>query len=243
MSVFWFYTVFNSTLNLSYETAALQSKPTRMTVKRTFMDESTLSQYDLYEWDTHRVKEWRINMGRPAEKSDLLTAAAVNFEKLNQLISSLTEAERTTPFDFSGDEKKKENHWKRDKNLRDIYIHLYEWHQLLLRWISANETGDPKPFIPRPYTWKTYGDLNTAFWKKHQNTTLEDAQDLFYKSHEEVLHLAEHYSNEELFTKGMYKWVGGSTLGSYFVSTTSSHYDWATKKLKAHKKNCKNQTA
>lgn len=37
------------------------------------------------------------------------------------------------------------------------------------------------------------------------------------------------------------KWVGGSTLGSYFVSCTSSHYDWAMKKLKAHQKNCKNQ--
>nr|WP_290438624.1 ClbS/DfsB family four-helix bundle protein [Streptococcus salivarius] len=30
-----------------------------------------------------------------------------------------------------------------------------------------------------------------------------------------------------------------SVLGSYFVSTTSSHYDWAMKKLKAHQKNCK----
>ena len=45
--------------------------------------------------------------------------------------------------------------------------------------------------------------------------------------------------NEELFSKGTYKWVGGSTLGSYFVSTTSSHYDWAIKKLKAHQRNCK----
>ena len=72
-------------------------------------------------------------MGRPASKSDLLTAAAVNFEKLNQLISSLTETEQAAPFDFSNDEKKKERHWRRDKNLRDIYIHLYEWHQLLLR--------------------------------------------------------------------------------------------------------------
>ena len=31
---------------------------------------------------------------------------------------------------------------------------------------------------------------------------------------------------------------GGTVLGSYFVSTTSSHYDWAIKKLKAHRKNC-----
>lgn len=32
------------------------------------------------------------------------------------------------------------------------------------------------------------------------------------------------------FQKKVYKWVGGSTLGSYFVSATSSHYDWAIKK-------------
>ncbi len=32
------------------------------------------------------------------------------------------------------------------------------------------------------------------------------------------------------FSKKVYKWVGGSTLGSYFVSATSSHYDWAIKK-------------
>ena len=46
--------------------------------------------------------------------------------------------------------------------------------------------------------------------------------------------LAETFTNEQLFAKGIYTWVGGSTLGSYFVSCTSSHYDWAIKKLKAH---------
>ena len=56
--------------------------------------------------------------------------------------------------------------------------------------------------------------------------------------HEEILKLAEGFSNEELFSKGVYKWVGGSALGSYFVSVTSSHYEWAMKKLKAHRKNC-----
>ena len=40
----------------------------------------------------------------------------------------------------------------------------------------------------------------------------------------------------ELFEKDVFDWVGGSVLGSYFVSNTSSHYDWAMKKLKAHKK-------
>lgn len=80
--------------------------------------------------------------------------------------------------------------------------------------------------------------MNVAFWKKHQNTSLDEAKELLQKSHCEVMRLAESFSNEELFSKGVYQWVGGSTLGSYFVSNTASHYDWAIKKLKAHRKNC-----
>ena len=79
--------------------------------------------------------------------------------------------------------------------------------------------------------------MNVEFWKKHQSTSLEDAKDMLKKSHIEVIEKAESFSNEELFSKGVYKWVGGSTLGSYFVSVTASHYEWALKKLKAHRKN------
>lgn len=178
------------------------------------------------------------DMGRPTTKTDLLNAAAANYDKLNTLISELTERELAAPFDFSGDEKKKEAHWKRDKKLRDVLVHLYEWHRLLLCWVHANLNGEDKPFIPKPYNWKTYGDMNVEFWKKHQNTSLGDAKAMLQKSHSEIMKLAETFSNEELFSKGMYQWVGGSTLGSYFVSVTASHYDWAMKKIKAHRKNC-----
>ena len=177
-------------------------------------------------------------MARPQTKENLMIAAKENFEKLNTLISKMSDKELTTPFDFSKDEKKKEAHWKRDKNLRDVLIHLYEWHQLILNWVESNQKGEEKPFIPQPYNWRTYSDMNVEFWKKHQNTSLEDATKALQKSHKEVLKLAENFTNEELFSKKVYKWVGGSTLGSYFVSATSSHYDWAIKKLKAHQKNC-----
>lgn len=177
-------------------------------------------------------------MGRPTSKTDLLTAATVNYEKLNSLIDGLTDRELNTPFDFSDDVKKKEAHWKRDANLRDILIHLYEWHRLLLNWVQSNQNGNRKPFIPAPYNWKTYGDMNVGLWKKHQNTSLDDAKDMLEKSHAEIMKLAESFSNEELFAKDVYDWAGSNALGSYFVSVTSSHYDWAMKKLKAHRKNC-----
>ncbi|WP_444817176.1 ClbS/DfsB family four-helix bundle protein [Streptococcus sp. HJ1] len=179
-------------------------------------------------------------MPRPRTKEELVLASKENYEKLNHFISKLSEEELQTPFDFSKDQKKKEAHWNRDKNLRDVLIHLYEWHQLLLNWVDSNQKGQERPFLPKPYNWKTYGEMNVAIWKKHQKTSLEEATKLLEQSHEEVLELMEGFSNDQLFTKGIYKWTGGTSLGSYFVSATSSHYDWALKKLKAHQKNCKN---
>lgn len=115
-------------------------------------------------------------MGRATTKADMTAAAISHYEKLNTLISELTEIELSTLFDFTADEKKVETHWGRDKNLRDVLIHLYEWHQLLLHWVQENRRGENKPFIPAPYHWKTYGDMNIGFWKKHQSTTLEEAK-------------------------------------------------------------------
>jgi len=151
----------------------------------------------------------------------------------------MTEKELSTSFCFEGDNKKKEAHWNRDKNLRDTLVHLHEWHRLILSWVASNTSDEEKPFLPAPYTWKTYGNMNIEFWEKHQSTSLDEARQMLVKSHENVMNLAETFSNDELFSKNVYKWVGGSTLGSYFVSTTISHYDWAMKKLKAHRKNCK----
>lgn len=174
-------------------------------------------------------------MGRATTKKDLIEAANLNFEKLFELINAMTEKELNTEFDFSGDIKKTEAHWARDKNLRDVLIHLYEWHQLLINWVQCNRRGTKLSFIPQPYNWKTYGEMNIDFWEKHQNTQLEDAKQLIKKSHNAVLEMIEPFSNDELFSKQFFDWTGTTTLGTYCVSATASHYDWAIKKLKTHK--------
>lgn len=114
-------------------------------------------------------------MARPTTKLDLIEASNSGYESLMVFIDSMTERELATSFDFSEDEKKKEAHWQRDKNLRDILIHLYEWHNLTLNWVPSNQKGEARSYLPKPYTWKTYGQMNLFFWKKHQNTTLEEA--------------------------------------------------------------------
>lgn len=168
-------------------------------------------------------------MARAANKNDLLQDANENYQKLMELINSFTKEEQEGTFPFED----------RDHNIRDVLIHLHEWHNLLLNWVASNQKGIEKQFLQEGYNWKTYGAMNVGFWEKHQGTSYQEALDLLNNSHNQVLKLIEEFSNDELFTKKVFKWVGGSVLGSYFVSATASHYDWAIKKLKKYKKELK----
>ncbi len=62
------------------------------------------------------------------------------------------------------------------------------------------------------------------------------AKELLLTSHDEVVRLIKRFSDDELFEKSHFDWTGTTTLGSLCVSTTSSHYEWAIKKLRAHLK-------
>lgn len=174
-------------------------------------------------------------MSRPTNKADLIEASELNFAKLNEFIGTMNETELNTPFDFSS-LNKKEAHWSRDKDLKDVLAHLYEWHQLMLKWVRANMNGKAITFLPAPYNWKTYGEMNVGFWQQHQSTSLEDITEKLNASHREVMELLEGFTDEQLFTKSYYKWTGTTSLGAYFISNTSSHYDWALKKLRTHRK-------
>ena len=175
-------------------------------------------------------------MARPTTKADLVQAASTQFEKMWSLIDAMSADEQNAPFNFGDTIKQKEAHWARDKNLRDVLVHLYEWHRLLSNWVAANRAGKQMPFIPAPYNWKTYGQMNWEFWENHQQTALKKSIGLVKKSHANVLAMIEEYSSGELFAKAVFTWTGATTLGSYCVSATASHYDWAIKKIKAHRK-------
>jgi hypothetical protein len=179
-------------------------------------------------------------MPRPSNKKDLVLADIEKYKELNHLISELNELELESPYDFSSYENKKEAHWSRDKNLRDVLIHLNEWHKLLITWIESNQKGCNTSFLPSPYNWKNIADMNQLFFQKHQNTSLTEAEENLNESHIRILNLIESLTNEELFEKKYFDWTGTTSLGSYCISATSSHYDWAIKKIKVHRKRCKN---
>jgi len=170
-------------------------------------------------------------MAKPTNKFDLIIASNLQFSKMFDLVNSLTNEEQNGSFDLDG----KEAHWKRDKNIRYILIHIYEWHVLLLNWVNSNKQNIEKQFLPEQYNWRTYGEMNVLFWKKHQNTSYSDSIKLLKSTHESVMNLIENFTDEELFSKGYFPWTGGSTLMQYCLSTTSSHYIWAITKIKKYK--------
>ena len=164
-------------------------------------------------------------MPRPTTKQDLIEIANEQHNKLWLLIGSMSEEKQNATFGFED----------RDKNLRDVLVHLYEWHQLLLNWVKANQKGEQKSFLPEPYSWKTTNEMNVEMiWKKHQNTPYDKSKKMLKESHNKVMKLIDTYSNEELFVKQYFSWTGTTSLGGYCVSATSSHYDWAMKKIKKH---------
>lgn len=96
----------------------------------------------------------------------------------------------------AADEKKKEAHWRRDKNLRDVLMHLHEWHNLLLKWIANNKAGVRKPFLMEGYNWKTYGDMNVVFWQRSQNVSYKEALEKFKLSHKEIMSVIQTLEND-----------------------------------------------
>lgn len=165
-------------------------------------------------------------MVRPTNKTELMKLGAENYQKLNDLIDTIPAEKQMEPFPFED----------RDKNIRDVVVHLHEWHKMMLEWYRIG-MSDGKPVIPAEgYTWKMTPELNAAIWKKYQGTSLREARELLDETHQKEMRMIEGHSNEELFTKKYFKWTNTTSLGSYFISSTSSHYDWANKKIKKFKK-------
>ena len=179
-------------------------------------------------------------MARATTKEDLITSANEKFDKMWKLIANMSEEQQNATFAKEMATMGKEAHWSRDKNMRDVLVHLYEWHQLLWTLIKVNRDGEQKPFLPKPYNWKTYPGMNVEFWKKHRETPLDEAKIMLRESHQKVMKQIDTFSNDELFAKGYFDWTGTTTLGAYCISATASHYDWAIKKIRVHIKTNKN---
>jgi hypothetical protein len=124
-----------------------------------------------------------------------------------------------------------------NRTVKDILAHLYAWYELFYTWYDEG-MNDGEPEIPAPgYTFKTTPDLNEKLYQDYKDVGWKEIKSDLDDAHKKCLKIIESHSEEELFTKKLYKWTGSTSMGSYLASCTSSHYAWANKLLKKKLKN------
>lgn len=161
-------------------------------------------------------------MPRPKTKKELIDLSTKNYNRLLDFITSLSKEQLQQEFP--------EGYLNR--NISDVVAHLHHWHLMMLNWYTVGMDGK-KPEMPaKGYTWKTTPDLNRKIWEQYKDTELNEVKKLVHHSFEKLQKVISNHTEEELFEKRRYKWTGTTSLASYPISATSSHYDWAYKLIK-----------
>jgi len=120
----------------------------------------------------------------------------------------------------------------RTRNPRDVVTHVHAWHLMVARWCREGDRGGAPQVPGGGHTWREIPAINDEIWEQFSATSYDAASELLAASHHDVMGLIEAHTNEQLFGHGVCPWTRRSTLGSYFVSCTSSHYVWARKVLR-----------
>ena len=159
-------------------------------------------------------------MPRPKTKIELIEMSEDNFHLLNKLVRSLPEQS----LEISGVCEI----W----SIKDILAHLHAWHMLCLTWYQEGQSGQ-KPAMPAPgYNWNQTPELNQVLYEEYKDEPFPDILKSLEESHDEILAVIKIHTEQELFTKKLYKWTGSTSMASYFISTATSHYDWALELIK-----------
>ncbi len=166
-------------------------------------------------------------MSRPKSKKELVDLSGINYKKLLELVNSFSEEEIL--FEFPN--------IYLNRNVKDVLAHLHHWHLMLIGWYQIGLQGD-KPEMPaKGYSWKDLPNLNRQIQLQYQNYSIMKVRELLDESHRRIQEIIDKHSDNELFEKKKYLWTKSTSMAAYFISATSSHYDWAIKLINKSYKN------
>ncbi len=164
-------------------------------------------------------------MGRPTSKSELLSAASEEFERLWVAVDSVAPARREVPGACEA--------W----SVKDLLAHLHAWQQMAIEWEKVGSAGE-KPTIPADgFTFAETPALNEVIYRRTENDDWADIASRLRATHAELMATIDSYDSEDLFAKSRYPWTRTTSVGAYMVSATSSHYAWASKLIRKWAKN------
>ncbi|MEX1295413.1 MAG: ClbS/DfsB family four-helix bundle protein [Candidatus Limnocylindrales bacterium] len=159
-------------------------------------------------------------MTRPTTRNELLARSTAEFEALLEAVEAIEPARRVGPSDYPRG------------SVKDMLAHLDAWHRLFLEWERIGRAGEVAAMPATGYTWQTTPDLNMEIHERRAGDRWDVVVADLRESHALVRDVIASYPEDELFVKKRFRWTGSTSVGSYAVSATTSHYDWAMKHLK-----------
>ncbi|MEZ4553140.1 MAG: ClbS/DfsB family four-helix bundle protein [Dehalococcoidia bacterium] len=160
-------------------------------------------------------------MPRPRTRDDLMAAIELSITALDETLDGLTPEQAAaagTPDDWSP---------------KDIVAHVDAWAAMFLGWWEAGERGD-RPAVPAPgFKWSETPALNAQIFEANRTQPLAGARRGLETRLARIREVIDATPPDVLFVRGHVGWTGTSSLGSYLVSATSSHLEWARREIRA----------
>ena len=123
-------------------------------------------------------------------------------------------------------------HW----SVKDLLAHLDAWHTMFLTWENAGSQGEQIEMPAPGYGWSDTPALNADIYDRTKDDDWVEVESRLRASHAAILAVIDRYTDDDLFTKKRFSWTGTTSVGSYAVSATSSHYAWASKLIRRYAK-------
>jgi hypothetical protein len=168
-------------------------------------------------------------MGRPSNKEQLLTAASAEFARLWEAVELVSTESREQPGACDS--------W----SVKDLLAHLHAWHEMVLGWERAGSVDQEVEIPGVGFTWAEIPALNQTIFERTHHDSWKHVTAQLRKSHEALIDVIDSYSDKDLFAKKKFAWTGTTSVGSYLVSATSSHYLWASKLIRQWARRQKDQ--
>lgn len=153
-------------------------------------------------------------------KSELHKITQVEFEKLEQLISSI-------------DSKTAQCEDEENTSIKDIISHRAHWIELFFGWYSDGISGKIVYFPAEGYKWNDLKRYNAELKKQHAHIGWDEAVVTLKKNYEKLIDFIETQSNCDLYDGPMKGANNQWTPGRWAEAAGASHFRSASKYVRS----------
>lgn len=161
-------------------------------------------------------------MAVPQNKEELLAAINKNFERLVHAFNTIP-PEQTSECTMEGHAK------DTYMSVSNLVAYLVGWNELVLKWITKKDAGEPVDFPETGFKWNELGRLAQKFYKDYEHIPYTALLARLTTAKEAIVVTVSARTNHELYECAWYdKWP----MGRMIQFNTAAPYDNARGRLR-----------